>query len=131
HVTGVHTCALPISDRQSLDEAGVKFILNPYYEFAGPSLLLEPPRLFDGELIVGIENELHARFVERLAVRGDLHPRLGVRDALDAHGYSHKRRRHDATLYVASGESRFGERKANLRSTTWRRGVATTPRCTL
>src|SRR2546427_10870262 len=45
----------------SLDEAGVKF-----------------------ELIVGIEDELDAGLVERHAVGGDLHARLGVGDALDA-----------------------------------------------
>src|SRR6266480_1346337 len=107
-----------------------------YDDVAAPGFLLEAQRRFDGELIVGIEDELYARFVERLAVGGDLHPRLGVRDALDAHGYSHKRRRHDATLYVASGESRFGERKANLRSlirqpscnvASWRRATSRSP----
>src|SRR5207302_5198481 len=80
-------------------------------DIARPGVLLEPQPLLDGELVVGIEDELDARFVERFAVRGDLDARLGIGDAFDAYGYFHKRRRYDATVYVTGGESRFGERE--------------------
>ena len=79
--------------------------------FAGAGLLLQSQRLFDGELVVRIEDELDARLVDRLAIGGDLHARFRVWHALDTHGYFHKRRRYDATFYVASGETQVGAGK--------------------
>src|SRR5207247_9911477 len=43
------------------------------HDFPGASLFFAPQRLLDGELVVGIADELDARVVERLAVAGDLH----------------------------------------------------------
>jgi len=62
-------------------------------DFTRPGVFLASQGLFDGELIVGIEDELDARFVERFAVGGDLDARLGVGDALDAHGDLHGSRK--------------------------------------
>src|SRR5256885_5719144 len=105
-------------------------------DFSRPCLFFPAERFLDGEFVVRIEDELDASLVQRLAVRPDLDARLGIGDALDAHCYFHKRRRYDATLYVASGESRFGETKANLRSlirqpscnvASWRRATSRSP----
>src|SRR5207247_10948250 len=47
--------------------------------------LLFPAQGFSArELVVGVEDELDAGLVERLAVGGDLHARLAAGDALDA-----------------------------------------------
>src|SRR6266702_3856303 len=70
---------------------------------AAPGLLLEPERLFDGEFIVGIEDVLDARLVDRLAIGGDLHARLRVRHALDTHGDLHWSRQSSDGVGVQKG----------------------------
>ena len=59
------------------------------HDFARARFFLAPERLFDRELVVGVEDELDARLVEGLAVGGDLHARFGIGDALDADGNFH------------------------------------------
>src|SRR2546422_3765904 len=53
-------------------------------DLARAGLLFVPQGFLDRELVVGVEDEPDAGLVERPAVRGDLHARLAVGDALDA-----------------------------------------------
>jgi len=45
-------------------------------DLPGGRLFFSPERLFDGELVVRIEDELDARFVERFAVGGEFLTRV-------------------------------------------------------
>src|SRR6267378_3320149 len=62
-------------------------------DLTGAGFFLPAQRLFDGEFVIGIDDELHAGFIEALAVGSDFDARLGIGDALDAHCDFHEARK--------------------------------------
>src|SRR2546426_633864 len=71
---------------------------------AGPGLLFPAQRFFDGEFVIGIQDELHAGFVETLAVGRDFYARFRIGHALDAHRDFHEARKLRYRLAIRNTE---------------------------